>query len=531
MVLPVWRRNRWQLWGLAGFAVIYPLLSAPEPYLNNLVKSRALTAVALLLAGLLLVPVLHILRPSTWGRAGRLSLGISAVLGVYAVILGGVRLESVAILLLLPVLALFLAQPANSPWLTRPVRDVTVSLVVVVVATCFLSAHQYVALFGHPYRRTGLATFCACVVVFLAGLRFLANRDDARFMVRCLVLGSVPVALLALVQFFDTSPFTAGFFTSLVRDPRPMGTLGQTNWFGTYLLLLFPFAVHWAVNERSWRWAGLAGLLYASLLVAQTRGAWVAALSFMLVHAWHLRREWRPLAGLALWFALLTAVLVPWNHRQILDRVGSFQDEAGLALQGQAGTGSGRFSFWRYALHHVPSRALLGSGLDTFGELGTRDLPAPVSKAHSVYLEYAVTIGLIGLCCWMAFLWYCFGRASPTPGPLPWRFVLGTYWVQGLFIHDTIQTWPLLWLLAAAAVAASRNRQASDGSRHGCETVQGTVDRAIRAEDGEPRAEESRPSADVGQQPPNPNRCHRSIPPRTPGAVDTSRSAFAAWPG
>lgn len=453
--------NRWQVLGLAGFAVVYPLLSAPDPYLNNLVKFRALAVVSFLLGGLLLAPGLRNLRLATLGSATRLSLAIAAVLGGYAVVLGGVRLESVTILFLLPVLALLLSQPAGSPWLPASVYRVAVLLVVLVVVTCFLSAHQYVALFGHTYRHTGLATFCACAILFLAGLRFLDRPEDARLIICCLLIGSVPVAIIALLQFSDPNRFMATIFTSLVRDPRPMGTLGQTNWFGTYLLLLFPFAVHWAVNQRSWCWAGLAGLLYASLLVAQTRGAWLAAAVFLSIYAWLLRREWRPLAGLVAWFACITILLVPWNNYQILDRFGSLQDEASLALEGQAGTGSGRFSFWRYGVHQVPCRLMLGAGLDTFGELGTEDLPAPVSKAHSIYLEYAVTIGFTGLCCWIAFLWQCFYRVGPASGSLPWRLMLYTYLIQGIFIHDTIQTWPLLWLLAAAAIAGSRNLKPS----------------------------------------------------------------------
>jgi hypothetical protein len=448
--------HRWGAWGLAAFAGIYPLLTGPHPLDNNLVKFYALAICGLTLMILLLAPGLQRLSFAHLPRPARLSVAIGVVLGGYAVVLGGIRLETLLILFLLPSLGWLLATPGEHPWLPRWVHRLLTALVILVVAACFFSTSQYTALIGHGYRRTGLVTLCACVVVFLAGVRYLHTREDATLIVRWLLIGSVPVGLIALLQFFDPGQWMASYFSTLVKDPRPMGTLGQTNWFGTYLLLLFPFAVHWSVRDRSWKWGGVAGLLYGCLLVAQTRGAWVAATVFLLAYGWHSRRQWRHLLRLAALFALFTVLLVPWNDYQILQRAGSIQDEAGRALEGRDDTGSGRFSFWRYAVEHVPARAVLGAGLDTLSDLGTEERQAPDSKAHSIYLEYAVTIGLTGLCCWIAFLWRCFSIAGPAGDSMIWRLMLCTYLVQGVFIHDTIQTWPLLWLLAAAAIATGR---------------------------------------------------------------------------
>lgn len=94
---------------------------------------------------------------------------------------------------------------------------------------------------------------------------------------------------------------------------------------------------------------------------------------------------------------------------------------------------------------------MLGSGLDTLPDIAPAGVTPPVDKAHSIYLEYAVTIGIPGLALYLAFLWMTFGKASKDP--LTWTFhaMLITYLAQGIFIHDTIHTWPLVWTLAGLA--------------------------------------------------------------------------------
>lgn len=46
------------------------------------------------------------------------------------------------------------------------------------------------------------------------------------------------------------------------------------------------------------------------------------------------------------------------------------------------------------------------------------------------------------------------------------RGILLAYLIQGFFIHDTIQTWPLLWLLAGLALGPlARRGNESTGCR------------------------------------------------------------------
>ncbi|HET7626330.1 MAG TPA: O-antigen ligase family protein, partial [Verrucomicrobiae bacterium] len=193
-----------------------------------------------------------------------------------------------------------------------------------------------------------------------------------------------------------------------------------------------------------------------------TRGAWVATAVF-IVFLFIARPEHRrnTMRLLVLMF-FVTAFLAPWKHWQILKRADTLSTEAGKAIEGSSSTGSDRFKYWKYSLRELPRHAILGSGLDTLGEIAPAGTAAPVTKAHSIYLEYAVTIGIPGLLLYLAFLRGCVRRLSRSFLHWTFRAIFITYFVQGIFIHDTIQTWPLIWFIAGiCAVASLENKENS----------------------------------------------------------------------
>lgn len=276
----------------------------------------------------------------------------------------------------------------------------------------------------------------------------LRDHHQGVVVLKLLLFSGFITSALALAQFFLPRELTGAVFPPLLIDPRPFGTAGHPNWFGTYLVLLLPFAIHFLLKEWRWRWAVLVGLLHASLLVCQTRGAWLAEAVLIVFTVGIWRQDLKKLAGLFGILTLVTALLLPAHNWKILTRASSLAMEAELAASGSERAGSKRFGVWKYGLEHLPRYSLLGAGLDSFGALAEDGVEAPNSKAHSIYLEYALTTGIIGLLCYLGFLWRCFWTHAPPDFMWTFRTMLIAYLFQGIFIHDTVQTWPILWLLA-----------------------------------------------------------------------------------
>lgn len=444
---------------LCFFAFTFPLANSATRMQSNAAKYYLLAAVAMVLCWVLWS---ELRRQGSLGlqvRQLRPGLLVGAVLTGYSFLLCGVSMEILLMAVTAPVLMLvFQFRLGQEEPARRTILWLVAGFSLLAVAACFFSLHQYTALTGHPYRRTGLSTFFACLLVFFGAFLLLRDRAQGMIALKLLLVSGFVASGVALVQFFMPRDLMVMVFPPLLDDPRPYGTLGHTNWFGTYLLLLLPFAIHFLFKERRWRWALLVGLLHGSLLICQTRGAWLAEGMLILLVAVIWRHDWKRLAELFAILVLVTAILLPAQDWKILKRASSLKTEAELAASGSSSAGTGRFAFWKYGLKYLPQYAVLGAGLDSFEEMAKEGEKAPISKAHSIYLDHALSVGIVGLALYLCFLWKCFWSHAP-PG-LGWAFrgMLVAYLIQGFFIHDTIQTWPLLWLLAGLSLGPLARR-------------------------------------------------------------------------
>jgi O-antigen ligase len=450
--------------GICVFALLFPMATAQDMPSSNAAAFVALGIVSIFFSGLLLFWVWN--EPIAFGSLARVSVSVSALLLFYLSILLTVTFGFQFGIVVLPVtwaavLAVFLRPAFLDAPVGRRLRILLTSLVAVVFAACLLTYHQHTTVLGSDYRRTGLAAFCGCVVVFVVAVVAIPSPDGISRAVHSLLFASGMVGILAILQFYDPGQSISHWFPRILHDPRAMGTMGHPNWFGTFLCLVLPLAaVEFLLSRTRWReiwFLSLCGILFAALLVCQTRGAWVAFSLFSAWIAWRQHARWEKLAMLFCLFALITVVLMGSRDELIAKRFATFDKELDSASEMAPGTGSSRFGYWAYSLQNLPPHMILGSGLDTYDQAGRPGgTPASADKAHSIYFEYALTLGLPGLVLYVVFLWSCV--APPCEGPdglRGWGFraAILTYFVQGIFIHDTIHTWPLVWLIAGLAVA------------------------------------------------------------------------------
>lgn len=448
--------------GLLVYALIFPLVTGSTPCAGNF------SAYSILVFAGIGFSVLHLMRilsePVASLPANRASMVISVVtLGYLCVLLTATFGFSFDLLLLvaswIAVLATVMRPDFLREYAGQRIAVLLPSLIAVVLLACILTVHQHTSILGSSYRRTGLATFLGCVVIFFTTISCVRSAVAVNRLVLSLLAGGVIVSVVALLQFYNPDE-AAKAFTYLLHDPRPSGTMGHPNWFGTYICILLPLSMSelLAAEGKFMSTVSLAasGLLYSSLLVCQTRGAWLAFAVFALWFAIRQRKYWKKTFILAALFGLVTLLLVSSREGMILHRWRTFDREIGDAAEMSPSTGSGRFAFWMYCLERMPSHILLGSGLDTYEKVeGEGTLPPHLDKAHSIFFEYALTIGCTGLVLYVSFLWSCVAPAGTrSDGLRGWgiRAAILTYFAQGIFIHDTIRTWPLVWLVVGLGV-------------------------------------------------------------------------------
>jgi O-antigen ligase/cytochrome c-type biogenesis protein CcmH/NrfG len=355
-------------------------------------------------------------------------------------------------------------------WLHVPVFGF---LLASVLSTVFAS-NTTIALFGTHARMLGLGSIADSIVLYLAIVLLIRTTADARRLVVCALVATVPVLAYELVQMLGLDPF--GWSNADVN--RPFSTLGQATALGQYLMTLSVGALALALlavgTDRRLR--GVLLFTGVSLLVGAvctgTRSALLglgvgSVLLIITVLRSYPSRRARTLsvltvaasaAALALILAYtplgarITATFVPPTDAD---------DDLVSRLEPSAIT---RLALYDIGLDIVQERPLLGYGPDNFTVALPRYRPerAPIeirqslpSSAHSWVVQVATSSGLLGLACFVGIALVAFGLAlrSTRPAAAAGATMLATFLGTGLTTVNEFGTEWLFW--ASVGVIAS----------------------------------------------------------------------------
>jgi putative inorganic carbon (HCO3(-)) transporter len=273
-----------------------------------------------------------------------------------------------------------------------------------------------------------------------------------------------------LLQYFGLNLVPDG--TGIFKVSKSYSTLIHHNHFGTFMLLVFPFAALRFLQKRDTKSIIIFILTYGSLITSLCRGAFIGlAFGFIILVLYYpVKKHMLALTGIMF---LVVLALMPINDWMLLKQIGTAQSEVEMAAAGDPSTGSARFSIWQEGLKALPGSLLIGTGPDTFVYISQEKLEQSQGKgwpgkAHNIYLEIWVTMGLPAL---LSYLWFLKRCTSNTNRGSPMEFVfllmVIIYLVQGLFLVDVISVYPIFWiLLGFYAGLTNANNLLMDRDKH-----------------------------------------------------------------
>lgn len=252
------------------------------------------------------------------------------------------------------------------------------------------------------------------------------------------------------------------FYVAYVAD-RITGFMSHWMTFSSQMMfaLLFGGALLlWGGLSRRARWwlAGALALTGLALMLAMTRGIWIAASCGLVYLLWC----WRRWAVAALPAAALVVVLAGPDSLRM--RVVSL-----VQPRGEMDSNMHRVVSWRTGMAMIQAHPLLGVGPEqvklTFDQYIPPDISRPIpigfyGHLHNIYLQYAAERGIpamlamVSMFFWALFVW---ARALPAAAEHAWLLragiaaVVGVL-VTGLFEHNLGDSEVLMMTLSALAV-------------------------------------------------------------------------------
>lgn len=349
-----------------------------------------------------------------------------------------------------------------------PLRDRTLLPLLVFFPFAFLSAlfSQYPteSWIGAPARFTGFITYILFIVFFLLAL-YAGNKYDAEKIKKIIYVWLTATALISavgLVQYLGANliPFSKEVFA----PTKSYSTLLNSNHFGTYLVMAIPFAAYFYLEKKTLYSKLIFALVYGSLLTTLSRGAWLGLLAGMIFFFFRYPRKER-LLSLGIVIVIITFMLMPLNSWAMVTQADSFLSEAEMAMEGDLQAGSGRFLLWQESLQALPDSALIGTGPDTLFYAAPERFEATFgenypAKAHNIFLEIAVTMGIPALLAYLAFL-FLVVRGTNQHEPLLFAFkaMIIMYVVQGMFLVDVLSVYPIFWVLTGFYLGIKQNKK------------------------------------------------------------------------
>jgi O-antigen ligase len=325
--------------------------------------------------------------------------------------------------------------------------------IIFMIISAVHAPNPIVAWMGLPTRLTGVVTYLFCIILFMLALG--SNSTDK--LLDYMVIAAAIVSITAVLQYFGVNivphdPYWDRFIS--------YGTMDHPNRLGTYTSFLLPAAVIKYIQSKKNFWLVMAGIIYSGLLVSLSRGAWIAFFVVMVIigiHVWKRSRQSHLYARIILLFIIITIILLPMRNGTLMNRFVSVTGDKGIGVSDNSG--SYRIIIWKETSKLFLDNFLFGIGPD---HLIYKEIVLPdstyVAKAHNIFLEIAVTMGIFTLISHLVFL-SCFFRDFKNEKTFVFKIMILSYLVQGQFSVDVLMVIPIYWILLGLTIASQKVEQ------------------------------------------------------------------------
>lgn len=352
---------------------------------------------------------------------------------------------------------------------------------VVVFLSIIFGADWRASLWSDQQRTLGFIILLHCGALFLA-LSSLKERINWRKIWLVSFITSVVVSVIGIVGYWYPSFIPDSMFLTVLKNQARAGsTFNNSAFMAGYLLFNFFIGIWlmWleAIKTQGRKilkskkfWGALigVGLVFMAIFLSQTVGVILGmAGGIFLLFIWALlfsqnkifKKYTAVLIGV---IVIFSGIFFATKNSSIWENIPGLNKISGLSFESEAI--SGRLVAWGIGLQAFQEKPILGWGFENFRAAFSKHYEPKIlttsmsgtywDKPHNIVIEYLVNTGLLGLLAYL-FIFIVvfftlikkrdnFGNNLAAPIFLS---VIVAYFIQNLFIFDTIGTYLMFFLI------------------------------------------------------------------------------------
>jgi len=308
-------------------------------------------------------------------------------------------------------------------------------------------------------RYSGFSTYLFCIILFF--LAYSNNNVNLKRLIDSMIICASLVSFTALLQHFGLNIVPH----ELVRATyASFGTMANPNFLGTYTAFILPASIISYMRYSKRIYLLSTAMIYAGLIVCVTRGAWITfgiAFIYLLYYYLKIFNKRKLILHVTLVLFITTVFLLSTSDGIILNRILSISNEVTSAIALEDSAGSNRMLVWKKVVELISEHWLFGIGPDNLNlTIVKNETNFFVDKAHNIFLEMAVTMGIFAMLSYMAFLSF-FLRMWKGEQEIMFSTMILSYIIQGQFNIDVVMIMPIFWIVLGLSLANMEKHKGS----------------------------------------------------------------------
>lgn len=280
------------------------------------------------------------------------------------------------------------------------------------ISTYFAEVRE-ISIFGAEYRHEGLLSLLSYYFVFL-NMKNLSNEEYKKKIIDVFLSVGLFESIYSIFQVYTNFKFIKHY----AKPFMAMGFCGNPNFLGSYIIMHLLISLTLYLLNRKNKYKIMTIMFFITLCLANSTGPFLAFIISFILLLILFRKKLKLKETLQIIVILvLTFFIVDFSNKFFQEKIFKRNVESSYNIatelketitnqKNETMLGNGRITLWKNSLPLVSRYWLVGAGLDNFGEVYPyQTYSAYYDKAHNIYIQIAVTNGIIPLAI---YLFICF---------------------------------------------------------------------------------------------------------------------------